>query len=78
MALVIAPNQDYHWYRLNADGTWSHKPGSEPVTNRDASDKIIIDSKKADRDTSHCYGKGAPNYTEFIGYFEVSRCSNEN
>ena len=32
---------DYHWYRQNADengvfdGTWSHKPGSTPVTNRE-------------------------------------------
>ena len=24
VALVIAPNQDYHWYRQNSDGTWSH------------------------------------------------------
>ncbi len=21
-------NRDYHWYRQNGDGTWSHKPGS--------------------------------------------------
>ena len=25
---------DYHWYKLNADGTWSHKPGNTPVTNK--------------------------------------------
>ena len=29
--LVIWPNRDYHWYRQDADGTWSHKPGSTKV-----------------------------------------------
>ena len=35
VALVIAPNRDYHWYRQNYDGTWSHKPGGTAVTNLD-------------------------------------------
>ena len=26
---------DYHWYRQNPDGSWSHKPGNTPVTNRE-------------------------------------------
>ena len=26
--------QDYHWYRQNPDGSWSHKLGSTAVTNR--------------------------------------------
>lgn len=25
------PYGDYHWYRLDDDGTWSHKPGDLPV-----------------------------------------------
>ena len=29
--LVIGPKRDYHWYRQDADGTWSHKPGSNEV-----------------------------------------------
>lgn len=36
VALVVAPGiEDYHWYRSNGDGTWSHKPGDTPVTNRE-------------------------------------------
>lgn len=27
VALAVDPGVDYHWYRKNADGTWSHKPG---------------------------------------------------
>ena len=29
--LVVDPNNDYHWYRQDSDGTWSHKPGSIKV-----------------------------------------------
>ncbi len=29
--LVISPNNDYHWYRQDVDGTWSHKRGATPV-----------------------------------------------
>lgn len=29
--LVIDPYNDYHWYRQEADGTWSHKRGEFPV-----------------------------------------------
>lgn len=29
--LVVSPGFDYHWYRQDADGTWSHKPGSTHV-----------------------------------------------
>ena len=27
VALVIAPNSDYHWYVQNKNGYWSHKRG---------------------------------------------------
>ena len=33
---------DYHWYRQNPDGTWSHKPGPGRVTNRDYSGMPIL------------------------------------
>lgn len=36
VALVIAPNADYHWYRQDADGGWSHKRGLTAITFRDA------------------------------------------
>jgi hypothetical protein len=58
-ALVVAPGRDYHWYRLNEDGTWSHKPGSGSATNRDNSGNIITDPRTANRGI----------YTDFCGFF---------
>lgn len=49
VALVIWPNQDYHWYRKGRGGKWSHKPGSTPVTNLDNSGNTITDPRNADR-----------------------------
>lgn len=49
VALVIAPGWDYHWYRMNRNGRWSHKPGHTPVTNLDNSGVAIKDPRLADR-----------------------------
>lgn len=49
IALVIWPNVDFHFYRMNRDGLWSHKPGGMPVTNVDNSNKLIPDPRTADR-----------------------------
>jgi len=45
--LVIDRYNNYHWLRQDADGTWSHKPGQLPVTNRDADGNIIWNPTKA-------------------------------
>ena len=55
--------QDYHWYRLDDTGYWSHKPGSTPATNLDKSGAMIVDPEAADRG----------RYTEFCTYFCVDR-----
>ena len=62
VALVIAPGTDYHWYRQDSDGLWSHKPGITPLTRFDESDEYILDPEVADRG----------EYTQFIGYFAVT------
>jgi hypothetical protein len=52
VALVVAPGRgfnDYHWYRRDRDGKWSHKPGSTPATNLDNSGNPITDPRTADR-----------------------------
>lgn len=49
IALVIWPNVDFHFYRMNRDGMWSHKPGGMPVTNVDNSNRTIADPRTADR-----------------------------
>lgn len=59
LALVVAPGYDYHWYRLDDNGTWTHKPGSTPATNRDNSGNIITDPRTANRGV----------YTQFCGFF---------
>lgn len=49
VALVVAPGWDYHWYRRDRNGRWSHKPGGTPATNLDNSGNIITDPRTADR-----------------------------
>ena len=49
VALVIAPNIDFHWYRKGRTGRWSHKPGSTPVIDVDNSNAVITDPRTADR-----------------------------
>ena len=71
IALVIDPMDDYHFYRQDPDGYWSHKPGSQPVTRFDADGVLIIDPKTASRDYTK-QGKSL-NYTLFCGFFSVPR-----
>lgn len=52
---------DYHWYRLDSNGTWSHKPGGGYARNTDESGQIIYDPRYADRG----------GYTEFCGFFRI-------
>lgn len=57
---------DYHWYRQDADGYWSHKFSTSPVCRYDDSEKLILDPELANRG----------RYTRFIGYFAVSPWGN--
>ncbi|KAL9961485.1 hypothetical protein ACROYT_G030432 [Oculina patagonica] len=38
---------DYHWYRLDNNGHWSHKAGQTPATDRDGNGDRIVDPRKA-------------------------------
>jgi hypothetical protein len=49
VALAMAPDWDFHWYRKGRAGFWSHKPGGTRVTNRDNSGGLIADPRAADR-----------------------------
>lgn len=71
VALVIAPNQDYHWYRLDDDGFWSHKPAIFLATNLDASDKKITNPETADR--NYLGTDVNINYSVFCGYYCVDK-----
>lgn len=61
VALVAGTDYDYHWYRRDANGKWTHKPGQTSATNRDNSGNEITDPRTANR--------GA--YTDFCGFFRV-------
>ena len=70
-AMVVAPGRDYHYYRLNDDGFWTHKPGYKPTTHYDSEHNLILDPKLAARD----YG-GTLNYKNFCGYYCIPRDNN--
>lgn len=57
--------RDYHFYRLNSDGLWTHKPGALEVHNVDYSGNLIRNPKYADR-RSNKY-----NYSTDCGFFCV-------
>ncbi|XP_068737024.1 uncharacterized protein [Montipora capricornis] len=53
VALVVDPGTslrqgDFHWYRLDQYGVWSHKPGSTFVTALDNAGALISDPRVAD------------------------------
>ena len=56
---LVHSNNDYHFYREDNNGLWSHKDGWRKATNKDAKGRLIKDPKKADR------GK----YKTFCGYY---------
>lgn len=66
-ALCVTPPNifvDYHWYRQDDTGRWSHKIGGDPVSDLDNSGNVITDPKTADRGP----------YTVFCGLFEIDPC----
>ena len=64
-AVVTDENEDYHFYRQDSNGYWSHKPGSTDVTNKDATGRFIYDPALAAR----YYEKSGLDYKNFCGYF---------
>ncbi len=62
VALVIWPGTDFHWYRQDRTGCWSHKPGQTPVRDVDNSGNKIIDPRSCNRGP----------YTNFCGYMTVA------
>ena len=73
--LTLDKENDYHWYRQDSNGYWSHKPGKEEVRRIDASGNLITDPETADRnyDTSddNQNNETDNNYYKFCGYYSV-------
>lgn len=60
--------QDYHFYRQDDNGYWSHKPGRQKAVNYDADERIIKNPLKANRKYKYF------NYTKPCFFF----CLNNN
>ncbi len=75
VALVIAqgssdyPAVDFHWYRQDEDGLWSHKKGTYEPTRIDSNGKLIIDPETAARTYS---GLSPADYNLFVGYYSLT------
>lgn len=62
VALVVSSTPgffDYHWYRRDSNGMWSHKPGQTAAKNTDNSGSTISSPETCDRGP----------YNFFCGYF---------
>ncbi|KAL0484517.1 insoluble matrix shell protein, partial [Acrasis kona] len=59
VSLVMWPGEDFHWYRKDLEKTWSHKPGTGYVLNRDRGGNIINNPDEAN----------ISPYTEICGYY---------
>lgn len=59
---------DFHFYRLDNNNKWSHKPGSNKVSYKDANKKEIIDPALSEHNYS-LLDNGSKNYNNFCGYY---------
>lgn len=67
VALVLS-DSDYHWYREDEDGTWSHKPGGTDAISVDGSGNPVTDPANANHNYSNLTGL---NYHTFCGFMCV-------
>ena len=67
-ALVVDPNNTYHFYRQDSNGQWSHKQGTLRVENKDASGKPIFAPHLSDNNYNKKKKKDGINYTDFCDY----------
>lgn len=73
---VCSDELDYHWYRQNKDGTWSHKPGKGAVRNFDLDGNPIMDPHYCNRRTnkyivSDVNGGWESEYLSKVSYYTV-------
>lgn len=71
IALVVDEGEDYHFYRQDDDGWWSHKDGSNKVKRYDALKRRIFNPAQAARD--YRWQNSDLNYEDFCGFYCVPR-----
>jgi hypothetical protein len=64
IALVVDEDEDYHFYRQDSNGYWSHKPGATEVTHLDATKRPIYNPELASR----YYPDSSLHYDQFCSY----------
>ena len=69
IALVSDDGEDYHFYKQDADGYWSHKDGSNKVKRYDALKQPIFNPQTAARD--YRWQGSDLNYESFCGFYCV-------
>jgi hypothetical protein len=77
-ALVVDPNHTYHFYRQDNNVRFSHKQGTLPIENVDASKKPIYAPHLSDLNYNKKKKKNGINYTRFCSYMCVPRNSHLN
>jgi hypothetical protein len=70
IAMVVDPGDDYHFYRQDSNGLWSHKDGANPVKRYDAEKQFIWDPRTAGRDYRP---RSYLNYKNFCGFYCAPR-----
>lgn len=63
---LVSYTYDYHWYRQDSDGYWSHKLGTTVVRRTDNSGDLILDPETCDRGL----------YSNFLGFYAVTPWNN--
>ncbi len=71
---LVCSYSDFHWYRQNQDGTWSHKAGVNFVTNCDSNRNVILDPENLPNDGMTLLFDNFSwfTYPIFVGFYEVS------
>ena len=69
IAVVVDEDEDYHFYRQDSNGYWSHKPGATSVTHIDGTGRPIYDPQLASR----YYKDSGLNYNEFCSYLCIPK-----
>ena len=76
IALVCASNgSDYHFYRQDNNGLWSHKDGWKLATNKDAKGRIIKNPELAERGhlDLFCGYYAVPNLSKYKNMSNITR-----
>ena len=61
---LVSGSFDFHWYRQDSDGYWSHKPGTDVVRRTDDIGNLIVDPEVCAKNTNM--------YPNFLGYYAVT------